>query len=340
MKTLSFQDFCCQGDEAAKLRLQIEQNRLVHALLITGDPGTGKRSLASLIAQSLMCRSEAGVPCGICSGCTLALSGEHPDITIIEKGIPLSADTAKGRSSIPVDDIREMIRIVSRYSFEGGNRAVIIRDAENMTVQAQNCLLKILEEPPAKTFFILTSSHPDQLLDTVRSRCRPLKLIPMDISRIVSILTDSGVAPDTARKAADASSGSIGYALCLAGDDNYWKLSEEIMNAFFRNTKRSDILSLSTVWKDRKNEADMLFSILENRVRELLSYRLGLRNGIPSDYPERWQKFSANALPDRFAFLLDRISDARKQNSSNVNFQAVIEQLLLVFIGESDLWGK
>ena len=321
MKTLSFGDFCCQGDEIKKLRLQIEQNRLVHALLITGDPGTGKRSLASLIAQSLMCGAETGIPCGICSGCTLALSGEHPDITIIEKGVPLSAETARGKSSIPVDDIREMIRIVSRYSFEGGNRAVIIRDAENMTVQAQNCLLKILEEPPAKTFFLLTSSHPDQLLDTVRSRCRPLKLIPMEVNRIVRILTDSGVDPDTAKRAAAASSGSIGYA-------------------FFRNTRRSEILALSTAWKDRKSEADILFSILENHVRELLSYRLGFRSGIPSDYPERWQKFAANALPGRFSFLLDRISDARKQNSSNVNFQAIIEQLLLVFIGESDLWGK
>ena len=340
MKTLSFGDFCCQGDEIKKLRLQIEQNRLVHALLITGDPGTGKRSLASLIAQSLMCGAETGIPCGICSGCTLALSGEHPDITIIEKGVPLSAETARGKSSIPVDDIREMIRIVSRYSFEGGNRAVIIRDAENMTVQAQNCLLKILEEPPAKTFFLLTSSHPDQLLDTVRSRCRPLKLIPMEVNRIVRILTDSGVDPDTAKRAAAASSGSIGYALRLAGDSSYWKLSEDVMNAFFRNTRRSEILALSTAWKDRKSEADILFSILENHVRELLSYRLGFRNGIPSDYPERWQKFAANALPGRFSFLLDRISDARKQNSSNVNFQAVIEQLLLVFIGESDLWGK
>ena len=341
MAEITFEDFRYQGEEIAALRRQIEERRMVHAVLITGEPGTGNRTLAALMSAALMCGAESGVPCGECSGCRLAMAGEHPDVTVIEKGVPLSQETAKGRSTIPVDDIREMIRLCSRYSFEGGNRVVIIRDAENMTVQAQNCLLKILEEPPQNTYFLLTSGHPDQLLTTVRSRCRPVKLVPWEASYIMKVLTDAGTDPEKARKAAAAAGGSIGSAVRLASDDEYWKTREEVMNAFFRNRKRSAILTASNAWKDRKGEADTLFGILEDDIHLLLQYRLtGDKALFPSDFPPEWQRFAAAAPPERFTALTDRIAEARKQCAFNVNFQAVIEQLLLAFTGESDLWVK
>ena len=133
MSTITFEDFSFQGEEIRTLRKQIEENRMVHAILITGEIGTGKRTLANLIAEALVCKADYNKPCGKCSGCILAMAGEHPDITIIDKGKPLSRDTAKGRTTIPVDDIREMIRLCSQYSYEGGNRVVIIPNAENMT---------------------------------------------------------------------------------------------------------------------------------------------------------------------------------------------------------------
>ncbi len=338
---ITFEDFRLQGKEIDALRAQINEGRLVHALLITGEQGTGKRTLAALIASSLMCSAKSGKPCHVCTGCRLAASGEHPDITVIEKGIPLSPDTPKGRSTIPVDDIREMIRLCSQYSFEGGNRAVLIQDAENMTVQAQNCLLKILEEPPVNTFFIMTSAHPDRILITVKSRCRTVRLVPWPSSYIKSILENEGSDPQKAAKAASASGGSIGNAKKMISDDAYWKTSEEIMDSFFRNRKRSEILHVSTGWKDRKNESDILFSILENNVHRLLRYRFSPEEEQDiSDFPEAWKKFAAGASPDRFTVLNDRIREARKQVAFNVNFQAVIEQLLLTFIGEHDLWIK
>ena len=341
MTEITFKHFQYQGKEITSLQQQIKECRMVHAILITGESGTGKRTLAGLISAALVCESDEEKPCGQCNSCGLAFAGEHPDITLIEKGVPISPGVAKGKSTIPVDDIREMIRLCSQYTYAGGNRVVMIPDAENMTVQAQNCLLKILEEPPQNTYFIMTAGHPDLLLTTVRSRCRTLKLVPWEKSYIQGILERNGTDKGKAEKASAASQGSIGRAKQLASDDIYWKTREEIINSFFCNRKRSEILSFSTKWKELKTEADTLFSILEDEVDTLLRYRLfGMSAEIIKELPPEWLKFAEEAQIERFAFLTDSIHEARKQNSFNVNFQAIIEQLLLTFTGESDLWVK
>ena len=278
---ISFDDFILQGSEIGALRSQIAEHRLVHAVLITGQPGTGKRTLARLIAASLMCTSDKEIPCGQCEGCRLAVSGEHPDITVIEKGNPLSQEVQKGRATIPVEDIREMIRICNRYAYEGGNRVVIIQEAENMTPQAQNSLLKILEEPPQNTYFLITASHPEQLLTTVRSRCRSIKLIPWEEEYIRKTLIESGVDPAVAGKSAAASYGSIGNAITLSSDDTYWRKKDEVINAFFRNRSRSEILNISTAWKDQKASADQMFNIVEDCIQQMYRLFAGLFDKKP-----------------------------------------------------------
>lgn len=331
----TFQDFLPQGNEIASLRRQAAEGGMVHALLIVGDAGMGKRTLALLLAQALLCRAEAGEkPCGKCNSCIMTARREHPDLILLEKGVSLSGSAPQSKTQIPVSEIREMIRLCSSYAFEGGNRVVLIFQAEDMNAAAQNALLKILEEPPAHTYFILTSAHPDQLLPTVISRCRSLKMKPWSEAYMVSALKREGVEETKATEAARAAHGAVGTALTLASDEHYWETRREIIRDFFHTRNRSDILKISSRWKDKREDAGLLFDTLESAVRALLALRLGdCGRDALKDFPEKWVDFAATADYDFFSVLLDRIASARKQCAANVNFQAVFEQLLLSLIG-------
>ena len=335
MDNPSFRDFEAQGKEIRNLQSQIRGGRMVHALLISGETGTGKRTLAHVIAAALLCNSKEEQPCGRCNGCTRAFDHMHPDMIIVEKGIPLSNETRKSKTTIPIDDIREVIRQVSAYPLEGGNRVILIINAEDMTPQAQNCLLKILEEPPDNTYFILTSAHPEKLLVTIRSRCQFLKMKPWDEKQIIRILLQEGIEPDKARMAAASSRGSIGSAEQLSADEDYWKTRDAVITAFFRRTERSGILSVSSQWKENKANAEILFDILEECISLMLQYRIGnAEDDRLNAFSDDWKKFAANADHKRFTCLLDSVSKARKQYASNVSIQAIVEQLLLSFMGE------
>lgn len=145
-------------------------NRLPHALLLTGAPGIGKYRFADALAQEVLCqrRAVSAHACGVCHDCTLKIAGNHPDFYEIKLG--------EESSSLGIEAIRSLIQSFTLKSHTGGYRVGILAPAEALTVSAANSLLKILEEPPAETLWLLISERPGLLLPTLRSRCRQLKL--------------------------------------------------------------------------------------------------------------------------------------------------------------------
>lgn len=192
------------------LARQIASGEVAHAWLLLGPAGSGKRPTSVAMAASIQCPEQPGVGCGKCSTCLRVLRHRHPDVHHIVPEGPL----------IPVDVIREsVIPEAARSPFEASMKVFIIEEAERMNPAAQNALLKTLEEPPGDTVFILISDREEELLETISSRCRVVRLEAVPEQRIVELLTRQGVSDEAALIAARVSDGDLERALAVATDD-------------------------------------------------------------------------------------------------------------------------
>lgn len=188
----------------------ISLHRIPHAILIDGDKGTGRHTLARYIAQAAVCGKD-NAPCGECRSCRVAKSGAHPDITFISP--------EEGKKFINVGQIRTLRAEAFVKPHMSERRAFVINTAEVMNESAQNAFLKVLEEPPEGVIFILVSLSASELLETVVSRCTRLSLVPPDIDtaiRYISENTDYGRGLIAA--AAEETGGNIGAALGILSD--------------------------------------------------------------------------------------------------------------------------
>ncbi|MGE3177367.1 MAG: ATP-binding protein [Vicinamibacterales bacterium] len=227
----------------AVLARAVSRGTLPPSLLFSGPDGVGKRRIAVAIAQALNClnprtggadaRDGAVVDsrdsrdsqpafepelepafeldaCGACAACQRIARGVHPDVLLIE---PLDSGVIK------VDQVRDAVERAAYRPFEGRRRVVIVDDADALMPQAQNALLKTLEEPPAASVFLLVSSRPDMLLPTVRSRCPQLRFRALSDAEVARALVAGGATDAEARAVAATADGSLGRALAASAGD-------------------------------------------------------------------------------------------------------------------------
>lgn len=149
---------------------RIQDNRLPHACLLHAAAGFGLQDFAELLAHNCLCQSRTKevMPCGRCAACKLVRGGNHPDLVMV---------TGSGaKNNIKIEHIRQLHEFIYNSSHLGSYRVVLIKEADNMTMQAANSLLKSLEEPPPNCVFLLTTHWPSRLLPTIRSRCQTVRL--------------------------------------------------------------------------------------------------------------------------------------------------------------------
>ncbi|MCA2242195.1 DNA polymerase III subunit delta' [Mycobacterium sp. WUMAC-067] len=187
---------------------------MTHAWLITGPPGSGRSVAALCFAAALQCTAaveDGGPGCGRCHACTTTMAGTHADVRrVIPEGL-----------SIGVDEMRAIVQIASRRPATGNRQIVVIEDADRLTEGAANALLKVVEEPPPSTVFLLCapSVDPEDIAITLRSRCRHVALVTPSTEAIAHVLVDrDGLSPETADWAASVSGGHVGRARRLATD--------------------------------------------------------------------------------------------------------------------------
>jgi DNA polymerase-3 subunit delta' len=199
-----------QDSTLALLDHSLKEHAVAHAYLLVGPPHIGKRTLALDLACALNC-NDPEPPCGECRSCHRIAKGKHADVITLD----LHAGTEIG-----IDDIRSLQHLAHLPPYEGSRKVLIIEDAECMSTEAANSLLKILEEPPPHLVWLLLAAEEARLLPTVVSRCQRLELRPLARAQIESILTaDYGVQPDRAEFLARLSNGCLGWALSAMSDD-------------------------------------------------------------------------------------------------------------------------
>ncbi|MCC7008801.1 MAG: DNA polymerase III subunit delta' [Acidobacteria bacterium] len=189
------------------LRHAAARGRVPQSLIFAGPDGVGKRVVALALAQAVNCpHRRDGDACGTCATCLRIARGQYPDVTTIDKG---------SEASIKIRVVRErLLDAVAYRPFEGARKVYIIDQAEEMTLEAQDALLKTLEEPPSAAILILITAFPDTLLATIRSRCRRLRFGWLTEEDVVRVLVErEGLEPAAARGLAAASGGSVARAL-------------------------------------------------------------------------------------------------------------------------------
>jgi DNA polymerase III subunit delta' len=226
---MPFSELQAQDRAVGALRAALRRGRLHHAYLLGGPEGVGKGTAARLLAQAANCDATPGDggalddPCGRCGPCGKIARGTHPDVFVLsEERVMARAgrwEPKGGRTpsrEIVVDQVRDLVdHRLSMRRVEGRHRVVVIDPAEAMNVQAQNALLKTLEEPPEATTLVLVSSSPDALLPTIRSRCLRVSFAPLAEPVIQARLEAAGQPAEAARLAAALSGGSLARALAL-----------------------------------------------------------------------------------------------------------------------------
>lgn len=288
--------------------------RLHHAWLIAGPRGVGKATLAWSIARFLLA-TPADDGDGLFGAPpkpeTLAVDPEHPVARRITAGAEPglmsvtrteNEKTGRLRDVIAVEDIRALAGFFQLSAADGGRRVVIIDAADEMNSQAANALLKMLEEPPARTTLLLVSHQPSGLLPTIRSRCRVLRMNPLKLPDMTHALEQAGITTDARGPALAAlSAGSVGSAIRLSllnGLDTYAELLDLIASGSQFDRSRALRLAEAVTARGAEQKRDMLFTLLD-----LLFARLA-RTGATGRPPE------TEAAPGEAEILMRQAPDA------------------------------
>lgn len=212
------------GNELARsfLKRIALQGTISPSYLFVGPRGVGKNLTAQWWAQAIFCKSSGERPCGICSACRRMESGNYPDIFRLEREL--------GKNIISVEQVRELNRIVQMSPYESSYRVCIVSEAEFLNIQAQNALLKTLEEPPRHSILILITSSLGKMLPTVVSRCNIVNFNAVPRQELVETLEKMGCDSERAHILAAISCGAPGSAMVMIGDEEVWDFRTKVLD--------------------------------------------------------------------------------------------------------------
>ncbi len=220
---MDFKSIVGHEDIIRHFKSSIEMGKISHAYIINGEVDSGKKMLARAFARTLQCEEGGADPCGKCQSCIQALNMNHPDIITV---------VHEKEDSISVNEIREQIvDSICIKPYKSKYKIYIVPDAQLMTIEAQNALLKTIEEPPEYGVIILLTSNIDRLIETVRSRCIILNTKPVRERDMLEYLTkELGLTEDRAYFCLDFAQGNLGKAIKLAQNEEYSAIVDSVVS--------------------------------------------------------------------------------------------------------------
>lgn len=300
--------------EKAVLREQVS-----HAYLFTGPKGIGKKMLVQAFAKVLRCTAAVEQrPCGVCKACKMMTGEQSVDV--------LRVEPEAGSRTIKIKQIRELINCISEKTFDGNTRVCMIFGAEKMTTEAQNALLKSLEEPHPKNVFLLTAENIEKLLPTIRSRCQILSLKPLSDSGVGHILENHYGGEDF-RQILEECGGIPGKALEMIENNDLEERKKEAFSVIYDILKGDPlpVFAFSERMGKEKAEGEV---ILSDWIRGFESLLRAEKTG-ETPVSLRWK----NLLPLMYSGdaekILDKLFSLSERLGSNVNARLQWESVLL-----------
>lgn len=371
---MRFDDVIGQNKVKQQLRRMLAEDRIPHALLFAGNEGCGKLPMALALAQRLLCQhpTDEGEACGTCQSCRMAEKIAHPDLHFIFPTIkPTRQSSAvlsdqflpewrkqiaqspyfsrqtwlkamgveKQQSIISVAEANNIIAKLANVSSQGGYRVIIIWLAEQMNVECANKLLKILEEPPAQTVFILTSNHPERLLTTILSRTQRIDFAPLSVDDISDALQHlNGLQPTDAMTMARAAAGSYISALdqvtMNADNAQFFDLFVLFMRLCYMR-KIKDLYEWSqqlAQWGREKQKAFLEYAqhlIRENFIYNFHDPELNYQNQQENNFSVNFARY----INERNVIgIMDELSAAQRDVEGNVNANMIFFDFSLKMI--------
>lgn len=271
----------------------VAENRIPHAILLEGDKGTGRHTLMRFLSRVAVCDGE-NAPCENCRGCHLADTGNHPDITVVSP--------EDGKKNITVAQIRALRTEAYVKPHMAARRVFVIDKADSMNEQAQNALLKVLEEPPGDIVFILIAESAAALLDTVISRCTVLSLMPPEIPEAIQYLRkNTDCSEGQIEDAVGGAGGNIGAALeALSGGGTAAQSAAKRFAELLISGNEAEMLKITAEFEKSRVLADEFLKELK------LSVAAQIKKNLRNSY-------SAKALVS-FYDAIDQYEDALKTN--------------------------
>ena len=322
----TFQDIIGQDQMKEHLMGAIQHGKVSHAYLINGERSSGKEFIAKVFAKALQCEEGGVEPCGKCHSCKQAESGNQPDIIFVTHEKP---------NSFGVEDIRTQINqdiVIKPYSSK--YKIYIMNEAEKMTVQAQNALLKTLEEPPAYAVIILLTTNVEAMLPTILSRLVVLNMKPVGDQLVKDYLMKEVKVPNYKADICVAfARGNLGKAKLLATSEEFDKVKEEAIS-LLKNIRQMEIQEVMKAIKkigEYKLEVNDYLDIMAIWYRDTLLFKAtnDANHLIFKEEIQYIKKVADQSTYEGIDSILKALEQAKRRIAANVSIDLAMELLLL-----------